>query len=49
LVRDAQTPGELHRLQTDSKRTFEGLKLAYIGLYEELGAAIATRIKELGG
>lgn len=42
-IGQAQSADELQRLQADSKRTLDGLKLAYVGLYDEVVAAVAKR------
>ncbi len=47
-IGEARSADELGRLQADSKRTLDGLKLAYVGLYEKVFEAINSRAEELG-
>jgi Recombination directionality factor-like len=48
LIADAQTADEVRKLQSDNRRTIDGLKLAYVGLHQEVINAISERIRVLG-
>lgn len=46
-IADCETVNEVERLRDDSMRTLQGLKLAYVSLYDEVINAIAARIAVL--